>query len=219
MALLQGLAYVTGDFTGTKNIEQAIYGVNLQTEQLQTTSERVMEGITGAAQLYLTGVGMAETVPAATTPKAEPPPTVTSAPDAPPVQATTPTPTTSAPYTANGVEGVNSMAGGGTAPGSGNVASVGGTQAQYYIENGVRRSVASQQAGLNQIPAIIYQEGQAPISTILNLDQLFSPKFELPLDPRFLNIQPPIQVPIEVQPLGLPGQMPTVPLNQIKLIP
>jgi len=75
------------------------------------------------------------------------------------------------------------------------------------------------QAGLTQIPAKIYQEGQAPVNTTLNLNQLFSPKPEIPRDQRFLNIQPPIQVPVEVQPLGLPGQLPTVPLNQVRLVP
>jgi RHS repeat-associated protein len=93
------------------------------------------------------------------------------------------------------------------------------TLPQYYIENGVRRCVACQQAGLTQIPATIYQAGQAPVNTTLNLNQLFSPKTELLLNQRFLNIQPPIQVPIQVQPLGLPGQLPTVPLNQVRLVP
>jgi hypothetical protein len=90
---------------------------------------------------------------------------------------------------------------------------------QYYIENGVRRSVASLQAGASDIPATIYTEGQPPVTTTVPLNQLFSPKPEIPLDTRFLNIQPPIQTPIQLQPFGLPGQLPTVPINQVKLVP
>src|SRR5665213_773510 len=90
---------------------------------------------------------------------------------------------------------------------------------QYYIENGVRRSVASLQAGASDIPATIYIEGQSPVTTTVPLNQLFSPKPEIPMDTRFLNIQPPIQTPIQLQPLGLPGQLPTVPINQVNLIP
>ena len=93
------------------------------------------------------------------------------------------------------------------------------TTPQYYIENGVRRVVASREQQLSEIPAIIYQEGQPPVNTTLRLDQLHSPKSEIPLDSRFLNIQPPIRNPVEVQPLGVPGQMPTVPVNQIKIVP
>jgi len=53
----------------------------------------------------------------------------------------------------------------------------------------------------------------------LRLDQLFSPKTSVPVDARFLRIQPPIHTPIEVQPLGLPGQVPTVPIDQVLLVP
>ena len=90
---------------------------------------------------------------------------------------------------------------------------------QYYIENGVRRSVASREAGANEIPATIFREGQSPENTTLNLDQLHSPKPEIPADPRFQNIKPPIQTPIQVQPMGTPGQLPTVPLNKVKIVP
>jgi hypothetical protein len=90
---------------------------------------------------------------------------------------------------------------------------------EYYIENGVRRSVASQQRGLSEIPAIINRPGQAPVNTTLNLNQLYSPKTEIPFDQRFLNIVPPIQSPIQVQPLGLPGQVPSVPLSQVRIVP
>jgi hypothetical protein len=90
---------------------------------------------------------------------------------------------------------------------------------QYFISSGVRRSLSSQMNGVNQIPATIVQEGRADIQTTLNLNQLYSPKFEVPADSRLLNIQPPIQVPIEVQPLGIPGQPASIPLNQVKIVP
>jgi hypothetical protein len=96
--------------------------------------------------------------------------------------------------------------------------SAGGAE-KFFIENGVRRSLAVREAGLSEIPATIYRPGQAPVTTTLRLDQLFSPKTSVPVDPRFLRIQPPIHTPIEVQPLGLPGQVPTVPIDQVLLVP
>lgn len=92
-------------------------------------------------------------------------------------------------------------------------------QAQYFIESGVRRAVASREAGLSEIPATIYQEGQAPITTTLKLEQLHSPKPEISMDARYTAIQPPILTPIDVQPLGLPRQPPSVPLFDVKLVP
>ena len=92
-------------------------------------------------------------------------------------------------------------------------------QEQYFIAGGVRRSLSSLQNGVNEIPATIVRSGQADVQTTLRLDQLFSPKFEVPADSRFLNITPPIRVPIEVQPLGIPGQPASIPLNQVKIIP
>ena len=100
-----------------------------------------------------------------------------------------------------------------------NEAQAGLEKAEYYIQNGVRRSVATREAGLTDIPATIYRAGQAPAKTTLRLDQLFSPKPEIEANQRFLNIDPPIHTPIEVEPLGLPGQTSTVPLNQVRIIP
>jgi hypothetical protein len=89
---------------------------------------------------------------------------------------------------------------------------------EYYIANGVRRSVASRERGLNDIPATIVRPGQAPVNTTLKLNQLHSPKAQIPFDQRFLNIVPPIHIPIEVQPLGLAGQARNVPLSQVMLV-
>jgi RHS repeat-associated protein len=97
-------------------------------------------------------------------------------------------------------------------------AAAGGAE-NFFVENGVRRSLAVRETGLSEIPATIYRPGQAPLNTTLRLNQLFSPKTSVPVDARFLRIQPPIHTPIEVQPLGLPGQVPTVPLDQVILVP
>jgi hypothetical protein len=66
---------------------------------------------------------------------------------------------------------------------------------QFFVENGVRRSLAVREPGLTDIPATIYRPGQAPVNTTLRLDQLFSPKTSVPMDSRFLRIQPPIPNP------------------------
>jgi hypothetical protein len=92
-------------------------------------------------------------------------------------------------------------------------------QEQYFISSGVRRSLSSLQNGAGDIPATIVRSGQADVQTTLRLDQLFSPKFEVPADSRLLNITPPIRVPIEVQPLGIPGQPGSIPLNQVRIVP
>ena len=89
---------------------------------------------------------------------------------------------------------------------------------RYYIQSGVRRAVASQQRLLTEIPAIIYRSGRTPVNSRLNLSQLYSPKAEIALDQRFIGIVPPIHTPIEVEPLGLPGQLPSVPVSQVRLV-
>lgn len=87
----------------------------------------------------------------------------------------------------------------------------------FFIENGVRRSLVSQNAGLSEIPATIFRPGSAPTTTTLRLDPLMSPKSTVPLDSRYLNIQPPIHSPIQVQPFGLPNQPPSIPLRNVIL--
>ena len=89
---------------------------------------------------------------------------------------------------------------------------------RYYIQSGVRRAVASQQRLLTEIPAIIYRSGRTPVNSRLNLSQLYSPKAEITRDQRFIGIVPPIHTPIEVEPLGLPVQLPSVPVSQVRLV-
>jgi hypothetical protein len=95
---------------------------------------------------------------------------------------------------------------------------------QYYIAHGVRRCVAAREAGMADVPAVIFEPGQVPVAARLSLDQLHSPKPFILRDYRYvryteyptlvLKTEPP---PIEVEPLGLPGQARTIPLSQVVL--
>jgi len=93
---------------------------------------------------------------------------------------------------------------------------------QYYIASGVRRSVAARQVGHLDIAAQIVEPGKADIFTRINLDQLHSPRPSIARDGRYLAIEwdtraNAIVIPIEVQPLGQPGQLPTVKLANVQL--
>ncbi len=95
---------------------------------------------------------------------------------------------------------------------------------QYYIEQGVRRCVAAREAGLIDIPAIIYEPGKPPVLTRIPLALLHSPKPRIVKDYRYiryseyptlvLKTEPP---PIFVEPLGLPGQAKATPLLQVAI--
>jgi hypothetical protein len=85
-----------------------------------------------------------------------------------------------------------------------------------FIAGGVCRSLSSLENGLEEIPATIVRSGHVDVQTSLRLDKLFAPNLEVPMEGRFLNIKPPIRVLIEVQPLGIPGQLSSMPLNQVK---
>jgi hypothetical protein len=95
---------------------------------------------------------------------------------------------------------------------------------QFFIQEGVRRSVAAREAGLPDITAIIYEPGQPPRTQRIPLTDLHSPKLSIPRDSRYirfceyptkvLKTEPP---PIEVEPLSLPRQKKSVPLQQVTL--
>jgi hypothetical protein len=99
-----------------------------------------------------------------------------------------------------------------------------GVLPQYYILQGVRRSVAARDAGLSDIPAFIVEEGKADVLTRIPLYQLHSPKHEILRDYRYirdteyptrvLKTEPP---PIIVEPLGAPGQGQSIPISQVVL--
>jgi len=96
---------------------------------------------------------------------------------------------------------------------------------QYYIQQGVRRSVAAREAGNVDIPAIVNEPGKSPVVSRIPLDQLHSPKSFVLRDFRYiryseyptrvLKTEPP---PIEVEPLGLVGQKKTTALAQVSLV-
>lgn len=89
---------------------------------------------------------------------------------------------------------------------------------KYFILNGVRRAVASLQAGRRTIPAIVYREGYPPkLRRRLRLDCLWSGKTRVTQDLRFLRISPPILEPIEVEWLDARRQPKTIPLWRVVL--
>lgn len=96
----------------------------------------------------------------------------------------------------------------------------------YVIMGGVRRAVAALRAGRHDIPVVIQEPGQPDIQTRMALVDLLSPKATVSRDTRYirnteyptseLGTEPP---PIEVQPLGVPGQpMTLTPLAQVRLL-
>jgi hypothetical protein len=95
---------------------------------------------------------------------------------------------------------------------------------QFFIQQSVRRCVAAREAGLADIPAIIFEPGKQPRHERIALSDLHSPKLSIPRDHRYIRgCEYPTQVvkmeppPIEVEPLGLPGQKSTIPLLQVAL--
>jgi len=100
--------------------------------------------------------------------------------------------------------------------------------AQYYIAEGVRRSVAAREAGMKLIRAILHEPGQPDRIVYVAPDQLHSPKRSISAsDPRYQraaqgmataagrNAMPPI----EIEPLGSAGQTGSIPLQNVQLDP
>lgn len=100
--------------------------------------------------------------------------------------------------------------------------------AQYYIAEGVRRSVAAREAGLRMIRAILHEPGHPDRLVYVSPDQLHSPKRSISAsDPRYRraaqgmatpagrNVIPPI----EIEPLGRTGQTGSIPLKDVLLDP
>jgi hypothetical protein len=98
----------------------------------------------------------------------------------------------------------------------------GASLSEYYIASGVRRSVAAREVGHSDIAAKIVEPGKPDLLMRLSLDQLRSPKKAILRDGRYLRVETAtrakaIVTPIEVQPLGLPGQLSTVKLAKVQL--
>lgn len=95
----------------------------------------------------------------------------------------------------------------------------------YAIQGGVRQAIAAPRAGRADIPAVVHTPGRPDLVTRLPLGELWSPKAIVTRDARYiryneyptavLGTDPP---PIEVQPLGLPGQPPLIPLAAVQLV-
>jgi hypothetical protein len=87
----------------------------------------------------------------------------------------------------------------------------------------VRRSVAAREAGQSDILAVIAEPGHPDVLTRIPLTQLHSPKPSILRDGRYVRVElatcagKPMD-PIEVQPMGLPGQLPTTPLLKVPLL-
>jgi hypothetical protein len=80
-------------------------------------------------------------------------------------------------------------------------------QPGFFIADGVRRSVATREAGLTAIDAVVIVPGQPDILMSLDLDQLNSPKSTIPRNARYLRVEVAVKAGlslpcIEVQPLG-----------------
>jgi hypothetical protein len=100
---------------------------------------------------------------------------------------------------------------------------------QYYIADGVHRAVAARENGLPTIPAKLVIQGQPDQLIDIRLDQLHSPKAQFSRKVTARRNYPALEAamatpagraavpPIEVQPLGAPGQTASVPLAQVQI--
>jgi len=101
---------------------------------------------------------------------------------------------------------------------------------QYYIADGVHRAVAARENGLARVPARLVIQGQPDQLIHVSPDQLHSPKASISrtvtarrdysaLETAMATPAGRAKVPpIEVQPLGVPGQTGSVPLAQVKIV-
>lgn len=94
----------------------------------------------------------------------------------------------------------------------------------YFIQDGVRRAIASFAAGRSDITAIIYEDGQPPYSARIPLSSLQSPKSSVARDPRYTNVEFKIMTlgreldPIAVEPLGVMGQPKSIPVSVVQVV-
>lgn len=100
---------------------------------------------------------------------------------------------------------------------------------EYYIESGVHRAIAFRENGILLIPAMLFMPGSSPRQIWVRLEQLHSyrvtvsrsdPRHAYPQLEQALGTAPGrMRVPmIHLQPLGLPGQPPTIPLDQVVIV-
>lgn len=101
---------------------------------------------------------------------------------------------------------------------------------QYYIADGVHRAVAARENGLARLPARLVVQGQPDQLIYVSPEQLHSPKASISRTVTARRDYPALETvmatpagrakvpPIEVQPLGAPGQTASVPLAQVKIV-
>jgi hypothetical protein len=101
---------------------------------------------------------------------------------------------------------------------------------QYYIADGVHRAVAARENGLRLMPARLLIQGQPDRLISIRPDQLHSPKVSISRTVTSRRNSPALEAamaapagraklpPIEVQPLGAPGQTASVPLAQVQIV-
>ncbi len=102
--------------------------------------------------------------------------------------------------------------------------------AQYYIADGVHRAVAARENKLARVPAKLVIQGQPDQLIYVSPDQLHSPKASISRTVTARRDYTALEAamatsagramipPIEVQPLGAPGQTASVPLAQVKIV-
>jgi hypothetical protein len=105
------------------------------------------------------------------------------------------------------------------------------TLPQYYIADGVHRAVAARENGLVLLPARLVVQGQPDQMIYVSPNQLHSPRRLISRIVTARRNYPALEAalgtlagraaipPIEVQPLGGPGQTASVPLGQVRIVP
>jgi hypothetical protein len=101
--------------------------------------------------------------------------------------------------------------------------------AQYYIADGVHRAVAARENGMATLRALLVVQGQPDQVIDVSPDQLHSPKASISRTVTSRRNYPALEAamatphgraalpPIEIQPLGAPGQTGSLPLAQVQI--
>ena len=99
---------------------------------------------------------------------------------------------------------------------------------QYFICEGVRRCVAAREAGFRLMKATLVVAGRPDRALFVPLASLHSPKLSTSgshdryddVRRALLTVQGRLKLtPIEIQPLGVPGQKRSIPLADVRLDP
>src|SRR5206468_2715095 len=102
---------------------------------------------------------------------------------------------------------------------------------QYYIEDGVHRAVALRENKVRLVPANLWELGKGKRLLYVELNQLHSPRRTVSMTPGTKHDLPRLLAllstplgrlampPIDLQPLGIPGQTGSVPLAQVQIVP